>query len=51
MDLTEKFSEEHGGFRKGKGYMDQVFAMKMVVEKYLVKGLNLYATFINKKDM
>ncbi len=36
MEVTEKkVSEEQEGFRKGRGCVDQVFAMKMLVEKYL----------------
>ncbi len=36
MDVTEgKVSEEQGGFRKGRGCVDQIFAMKMLVEEYL----------------
>ncbi len=32
MEVTEgKVSEEQGGFRKGRGCVDQVFAMKMLV--------------------
>ncbi len=34
----EKVSEELGGFRKGKGCVDQIFVLKMVVEEYLRKG-------------
>ncbi len=30
-------SEEQGGFRKGKGYIDLIFAMKRLVEEYLGK--------------
>ncbi len=33
MELTEgKVSEEQGGFRKGRGCVNQIFAMKMLVE-------------------
>ncbi len=36
MEVTEgKVSEEQGGFRKGRGYVDQIFAMKRSVEEYL----------------
>ncbi len=31
-------SEEQSGFRKGRGYMDQLFVVKQVCEKYLRKG-------------
>ncbi len=29
----EKISEEQGGFRKGRGCVDQIFSFRMVVEK------------------
>jgi hypothetical protein len=29
--------DEEGGFRKGRGCVDQVFALKCVCEKYLEK--------------
>ena len=36
MEVTEgKVSEEQGGFRKGKGCVDQMFAIKIIVEEYL----------------
>lgn len=43
----EKVSEEQGGFRKGKGCVDQCFAIKMVVEEYLGKDKKLYAAFMD----
>ncbi len=34
MEVTEeKVSEEQGGFRKRRGCVDQIFAMKMLVEE------------------
>ncbi len=34
MEVTEgKVSEEQGGFRKGRGSVDQIFAMKRLVEE------------------
>ncbi len=48
MEVTEgKVSEEQGGFRKGRGYVDQIFAMKMLVEEYLGKDKKLYAAFMD----
>ena len=48
MEITvEKVSEEQGGFRKGRGCVDQIFALKMVVEEYLRKGRKLYAAFMD----
>ncbi len=38
MEVTEgKVTEEQGGFRKGRGCVDQIFAMKRLVEEYLEK--------------
>ncbi len=39
--------EEQGGFRKGRGCVNQIFAMKMLVEEYLGKDKKLYAGFMN----
>ncbi len=48
MEVTEgKVSEEQGSFRKGRGCVDQVFAMKRLVEEYLGKGKKLYAAFMD----
>ncbi len=48
MEVTEgKVSKEQGGFRKGRGYVDQIFAMKMLVEEYLGKDKKLYAAFMD----
>ncbi len=48
MEVTEgKVSEEQGGFRKGRGCLDQVFAMKRLVEEYLGKDKKLYAAFMD----
>ena len=39
IDLTEwRMGEEQCGFQKGRGHMDQVFAMKQVMEKYFEKN-------------
>ncbi len=35
MEVTEgKVSEEQGGFRKGRGCVDQLFAVKRIVDEY-----------------
>ncbi len=48
MEVTEgKVSEEQGGFRKGKGCVDQIFALKMLVKEYLGKDKKLYAAFMD----
>ncbi len=46
MQVTEeKLSEEQGGFKKGRGCVDQLFAMKRLVGEYLGKYKTLYAVF------
>ncbi len=35
--MEGKVSEEQGGFRKGRGCVDQIFAMERLVEEYLEK--------------
>ena len=46
MEITEgKVSGEQVGFREGKGCMDQIFPIKMMVE-YSRKSEILYTTFI-----
>ncbi len=48
MEVTEgKVSEEQGGFRKGRGCVDQIFVMKMLVEEYLGKDKKLYGAFMD----
>ncbi len=38
MEVTEgKVSEEQGVFRKGRGYVDEIYAIKRLVEEYLRK--------------
>ena len=35
LEIIEgKISEEQGGIRKGKGCVDQIFAIKIMVEEY-----------------
>ncbi len=33
MEVTEGEVSEEGGFRKGRGCVDQIFAMKMLMEE------------------
>ncbi len=48
QQLTEEtIGEEQGGFRKGRGCVDQIFCFRMVVEKMLAKGKKLYAAFMD----
>lgn len=49
MEETKKVSEEQGGFRKGKGCMDQIIAIKIVVEDYLRKVIKVYTSFMDQK--
>ncbi len=43
----EKIIEEQGGFRKGRGCVDQIFAMKRLLEEHLRKDKKLYAAFMD----
>ncbi len=46
--MTEKkVSDEQGGFRKGKSYVDQIFAIKMLMGEYLGKDRKLHAAFMD----
>ncbi len=45
MELTQGKVSEDQGFRKGRGCIDQIFAMKRLVEEYLGKDKKLYAIF------
>ncbi len=48
MEVTEgKVSEEQGGFRKRRGCIDQIFAIKRLVEEYLGRDKKLYAAFMD----
>ncbi len=47
MKITDKsVGDEQGGFRKGRGCVDQIFAVKMLVKKYLEKDRKLFAAFM-----
>ncbi len=48
MKITDKsVGAEQGGFRKSKGCVDQIFAVKILVEKYLEKDRQLFAAFMD----
>ncbi len=48
MKKTDKsVGDEQGGFRKGRGCVDQIFAVKILVEKYLEKDRKLFAAFMD----
>ncbi len=48
MNITDKsVGDEQGGFRKGRGCVDQIFAVKILVEKYLEKDRKLFAAFMD----
>ncbi len=47
MKITDKsVGDEQGGSRKGRGSVDQIFALKILVEKYL-KDRKLFAAFMD----
>ncbi len=39
--------DEQGGFRRGRGCVDQIFAVRQVCEKYLVKGKEVFWSFMD----
>ena len=46
--ITESMiSEEQGGFRKGRGCVDQIFSLRIIIEKMLAKGKKVYAAFMD----
>ncbi len=48
MKITDmNVGDEQGGFRKGRGCVDQIFVVKILVEKYLEKNRKLFAAFMD----
>ncbi len=43
-------SKEEGGFRKRKGCLDEILAIKMIVEEYLGQGKKLKSVFKDLKE-
>ena len=39
--------EEQGGFRKGRGCVDQIFVVRQLCEKFLAKGKDVYVAFMD----
>ncbi len=39
--------KKQGGFRKGRGYVNQIFTMKRLVKEYLGDDKKLYAAFMD----
>ena len=39
--------DEHGGFRRGRGCVDQILAVRQVCEKYLAKGKDVFWAFMD----
>ncbi len=52
MKITDKsVGAEQGGFRKGRGCVDQIFAVNILVEQYLEKDRKLFAAFMDVEKM
>ena len=50
MDVTEeRISEDQRELRNGRGYVDQIFTVTMLIEKYLVQGRDLFSAFMDLK--
>ncbi len=47
-ESTERvIRDEQGGFRRGRGCVDQIFAVRQVREKYSVKGKEVFWAFMD----
>ena len=47
-DKTEYvIAEVQGGFRRVRGCTDQIFIVRQICEKYLVKGKDVYFAFLD----
>ena len=47
-DRTERvILEVQGGFRRGRGCMDQIFVVRQICEKYMAKGKDVYFAFMD----
>ena len=44
---VDKLTEEQGGFRVGRGCVEQVFFLREVVEKTIEKDKEVYMTFVD----
>ena len=49
--IESRISEEQGGYRKGRGCMDRIFSLRLVVEKILTKGKCILHSWILRKHM
>ncbi len=47
MKITDKSVGDEQGFQKGRGCIDHIFAVKILVEKYLEKDRKLFAAFMD----
>ncbi len=48
MNIADKnVGDEQGGLRKGRGCVDQIFAVKILVKKYLERDWQLFAAFMD----
>ncbi len=47
MNITDKSVGDEQGFQKGRGCMDQLFAVKILMERYLEKDRKLFAAFMD----
>ena len=45
--MEEKIMDEQGGFRAGRNCNDQIFAVRQVVEKIIVKDRSVYMVFVD----
>ncbi len=49
-DIESQMSEEQAGFSPGRGTIEQIFSLRLIVEKYLaLQDKELYLIFIDFK--
>lgn len=48
--LNEVLSEEHAGFRAGRGTTDQVFTLAQIIEKTWEYDVDMYAVYTDLKQ-
>ena len=48
MEVIERKVNKEGDFIKGKDWVDQIFAIRMMAEEYLGKGEKLYAALMDQ---
>ena len=45
--IVDKVMDEQGGFRSGRGWSDQIFTVKQIVEKTIEKDKKMHMAFVD----